>query len=59
MRQVKKGNQYHFGMKLHIEVDAEMGLVHSLRITSANVYDVTEDHRLLHGGERRMWGDSA
>ena len=59
MRQVKKGNQYHFGMKLHIEVDAETGLVHSLRITSANVCDVTEAHRLLHGGERRTWGDSA
>ena len=30
MRQVKKGNQYHFGMKLHIGVDADTGLVHSL-----------------------------
>ena len=52
MRQVKKGNQYHFGMKLHIGVDAETGLVHSLRTTSANVHDVTEAHRLLHGGEQ-------
>ena len=33
MRQVKKGNQYHFGMKLHIGVDAKTGLVHSLATT--------------------------
>lgn len=58
MRQVKKGNQYHFGMKLHIGVDAKTGLVHSLSTTSANVHDVTEAHRLLHGGEKRVWGDA-
>ena len=58
MRQVKKGNQYHFGMKLHIGVDAKTGLVHSLSATSANVHDVTEAHRLLHGGEHRVWGDA-
>lgn len=58
MRQVKKGNQYHFGMKLHIGVDAKTGLVHSLSTTSANVHDVTEAHRLLHGREERVWGDA-
>ncbi len=58
MRQVKKGNQYHFGMKLHIGVDAETGIVHSLSATSANVHDVTQAHRLLHGGERQVWGDA-
>ena len=58
MRQVKKGNQYHFGMKLHIGVDARTGVVHSLSATSANVHDVTEAHRLLHGGEKRVWGDA-
>ena len=58
MRQVKKGNQYHFGMKLHIGVDADTGLVHSLSTTSANVHDVTETHRLLHGRERQVWGDA-
>ena len=60
MRQVKKGNQYHFGMKLHIGVDAETGIVHSLGTSSANVHDVhdvTEAHRLLHGGEKQVWGD--
>ena len=58
MRQVKKGNQYHFGMKLHIGVDAMTGVVHSLSTTSANVHDVTEAHRLLHGGEQQVWGDA-
>ena len=58
MRQVKKGNQYHFGMKLHIGVDAETGIVHSLSATSANAHDVTEAHRLLHGGEKQVWGDA-
>ena len=33
-------------------------LVHSLSATSANVHDVTEAHRLLHGGEQRVWGDA-
>ena len=58
MRQVKKGNQYHFGMKLHIGVDARTGVVHSLSTTSANVHDVTEAHWLLHGGEKQVWGDA-
>jgi len=58
MRQVKKGNQYHFGMKLHIGVDAETGIAHSLSTTSANVHDVTQAHRLLHGGEQQVWGDA-
>ena len=54
MRQVKRGNQYHFGMKLHIGVDSRTGLVHSLSTTSANVHDVTEGHRVLHGGELQV-----
>ena len=58
MRQVKKGQQYYFDMKLHIGVDAESGLVHSMATTSANVHDMTQAHRLLHGEERAVWGDS-
>jgi len=57
-RQVKKGNQWYFGMKAHIGVDAESGLAHSLETTSANVSDVATAHALLHGGEDRVWGDS-
>ena len=58
MRQVKKGNQYHFGMKLHLGVDARSGVVHSFSTTPANVHDVTEAHRFLHGGEKQVWGDA-
>ena len=42
MRPVKKGDQGHFGMKLHIGVDTRTGMVHSLSAISANVHDPTE-----------------
>ena len=58
MRQTKKGNQWHFGMKAHIGVDAETGIVHSVSTTAANAHDVTEAHNLLHGGETVVWGDA-
>ena len=58
MHQTKKGNEWRFGMKLHIGVDADSGLVHSMRATAANVADVTEAHRLLHGEEREAYGDA-
>ena len=58
MHQTKKGNEWHFGMKVHVGVDAETGVVHSVTTTPANVNDVTEAHRLLHGGEMRVWGDA-
>ena len=47
MHQTKKGNQYFFGMKAHIGVDADSGLVHSVVGTAANVADVTQDDQLL------------
>jgi IS5 family transposase len=58
MHQTKKGNQWHFGMKLHIEVDSETGVMHSMTTTAANVHDVSEAHRLLHGGESQVRGDA-
>ena len=58
MRQTRKGQQYYFGMKAHIGVDAQTGIVHSLSATPANEHDVTETHNLLHGGERQVWGDA-
>ena len=58
MHQTKKGNQWHFGMKVHIGVDADTGLVHSMSATAANVHDVTEAHNLLHGGEKVVWCDA-
>ena len=58
MHQTKKGNEWHFGMKVHIGVDSETGVVHSVSTTPANVHDVTETPRLLHGGETQVWGDA-
>ena len=58
MHQTKKGNQWHFGMKVHIGVDSVTGVVHSFTTTAANVHDVTEAHRLLHGGETMVWCDA-
>ena len=54
---VKEGNQWDFGMKAHIGVGAQTGLVHSVA-TAANVADVTQVPQLLHGGETRVWGDA-
>jgi len=59
MHQTKKGNQWHFGMKVHIGVDSRTGLTHSASITSANVHDSQELANLLHGNETRLYGDSA
>jgi IS5 family transposase len=58
MHQTKKGNQYHFGMKAHIGVDAESGLVHTLVTTAANVHDLTQAQDLLHGEETDVFADS-
>lgn len=58
MHQTKKSKQWHFGMKAHIGVDADSGLVHSVIGTAANVGDVTQAGALLHGGEDHAFGDA-
>jgi len=58
MHQTKKGNQWHFGMKAHIGVDAESGLVPSVVGTAANVNDITQAGVLLHGQETAAFGDA-
>ena len=58
MHQTKKGNQWHFGMKAHIGVDADSGLTHTLVKTAANVSDITQAHALLHGDETTAFGDA-
>ncbi len=58
MHQTKKGNQWHFGMKAHIGVDAESGLVHTVIGTAANINDVTQGHALLHGEEAEVFADA-
>ena len=58
MKQSKKGNQWYFGMKAHIGVDADSGLVHTVRGTAGSVNDVVEANCLLHGEETEAWGDA-
>jgi IS5 family transposase len=58
MHQTKKGNQWHFGMKAHIGVDADSGLVHSVVGTAANVNDVTQAGALVHGEETDVFADA-
>ena len=58
MHSSKKGNQWYFGMKAHIGVDADSGLVHSVRGTSGHVSDIAEANSLLHGQERFGFGDA-
>lgn len=59
MHQTRKGQQWYFGMKLHIGVDSRTGLAHSAVVTAANVHDKHPLPDLLHGNEQRMYGDSA
>lgn len=58
MHQTKKGNQWHFGLKAHIGVDQESGLVHTLVTTAANVSDISQTAALLHGQEEAVWADA-
>jgi IS5 family transposase len=58
MHSSKKGNQWYFGMKAHIGVDAESGLVHTVRGTSGHVSDIAEANSLLHGQESVAYGDA-
>jgi transposase, IS5 family len=59
MHQTRKGQQWYFGMKLHIGVDSQSGLAHSAVVTPANVHDKHALPELLHGAEQRVYGDSA
>jgi transposase, IS5 family len=58
MRQTKKGNQWHFGMKAHVGTDTH-GIVHSLTTTDAAASDVSQMPALMHGQEREWYGDRA
>ena len=58
MHQSKKGKQWYFGMKAHIGVDADSGLVHTVRGTAGNVSDVVQAASLLHGQEVDAFGDA-
>lgn len=58
MHQTRKGQQWYFGMKMHIGVDDALGLIHSIETTAANAHDITVADKLLHGKERRVWADA-
>jgi len=58
MHQTKKGNQWYFGMKMHIGGDADSGLVHTTTGTAANAHDITQAVHLLHGQESHVHADS-
>ncbi len=57
MSSTKKGNQWYFGMKAHIGVDAKSGMVHSIETTPAKTNDRIPFKKLLHGGEKALFGD--
>jgi IS5 family transposase len=58
MHQTRKGNQWHFGAKAHIGVDSKTGVVHSVCTSAASVSDVHMLPDLLHGNEKKVWGDA-
>ena len=58
MHQTKKGNEWKFGMKCHVGVDAGSGLVHTITVTPANVHDINEAHKLLREDDEFAYGDN-
>lgn len=58
MHQTKKGNEWYFGMKVHVGVDAATGYVHTLTGTSANMHDVSETSKLIRKDDHVVYGDS-
>ena len=58
MHQTKKGNEWKFGVKCNVGVDAGSGLVHSITATSANVHDINEAHKLIREDDEVVYGDS-
>ena len=59
MSSTKKNNNYHFGMKAHIGVDMEKGLIHSVGATTAKGHDISMMEECLHGEEEVISGDKA
>jgi IS5 family transposase len=58
MHQTRKGNQWYFGMKAHIGLNSKEGIVHSVCSTAASVSDIHMLPELLHGDEKKVWGDA-
>jgi IS5 family transposase len=58
MKQAKKGNEWHFGMKAHVGADAGTGMAHTLEFTAANVHDIEEAHKLVRKDDEFANGDA-
>ena len=58
MHQTRKGNQWYFGMKAHIGVDAGTGYVHTVTATAANVHDLDEAVNLVRAGDEVVYADA-
>jgi IS5 family transposase len=58
MKQTRKGQQWYFGMKIHVGTDTR-GIVHSLVTTDAAQADITQLPALVHGEETTLYGDKA
>ena len=58
MHQIRKGNEWRFGMKCHVGVNAGSGLVHTVTVTSANKHDITETANLIREDDEVVYGDS-
>lgn len=59
MHQTQKGNQWHFGMKMHAGVDAGTGYIHTITATTANVHDVDQAAELIREDDTVVYGDAA
>lgn len=59
MHQTKKGNEWRFGMKMHVGVDAGSGYVHTIEASSANAHDITMASKLIREDDEVVYGDSA
>ncbi len=59
MHQTAKGKQWYFGMKMHLGVDSHSKIIHTIKVSAANVADALALPHLLHGRETRVWGDQA
>ncbi|WP_442902488.1 transposase [Frigidibacter sp. MR17.14] len=57
MSSTKIGNAWYFGMKAHVGVDLDSGVVHTLETSTAKVHDIQKFDHLLHGDERAVFGD--
>jgi IS5 family transposase len=54
----ERGQQWNFGMKMHIGMVATLGLIHRVETTYAEVHDIVIVDKLLHGKEKAVWGDA-